>query len=220
MTAQRPRAIFFDVGGTLIQPYPSVGAVYASVAHRHGIDRTPDEMDRAFRRVWSEMKRPGLTVSRKEWWRELVFRVLGQDNARCFEDLYNAFAEPDAWQIFSDVEETLRQARARGLHVGVISNWDDRLRGLLEKLGLAAYFDSMTISCEVGVEKPASAIFQAALRTAGVTADNAAHVGDSYEDDVRGAEAVGMRAVLVDRGPEDKNGIRDLREIWTNLDWR
>ncbi len=78
--------------------------------------------------------------------------------------------------------------------------------------------NSLAISCEVGVEKPDAEIFLTALRAAGVSAADAIHVGDCYEEDVRGAEAVGMRAVLVDRNPEASSGIRDLREIWTELD--
>lgn len=212
------RAIFFDVGGTLIRPHPSVGAVYASVARRHGIERTADEMEGAFRQSWAALKRPGLTVSRKEWWRELVFRVLGQENEACFEELYGAFARPDVWQVFPEVEDTLREARTRGLHVGVLSNWDERLRGLLDGLGLARHFDSMTVSCEVGVEKPAAEIFLAALRAAAIGAERAVHVGDSYEEDVRGAEAVGMSAVLVDRQGRRGDGIRDLWDVWPKCD--
>jgi putative hydrolase of the HAD superfamily len=219
VSRKRRRAIFFDAGGTLLRPYPSVGAVYASVAWRHGIHRTADEMEGAFRQTWAALKRrPGLTVSRKEWWRELVFRVLGQENEACFEELFEAFARPDVWQVFPDVEGTLREARVRGLHVGVLSNWDNRLRKLLDGLGLAQHFDSMTISCEVGVEKPNGEIFLAALRAAGVTASEAVHVGDSYEDDLRGAEAVGMDAVLLDRQGRGADGIRDLRDLWVRLE--
>lgn len=218
MSGDGGRAIFFDVGGTLIRPHPSVGAVYAEVARRYGINRSADEMEGAFRRCWAELKRPGLTVSRKEWWRELVFRVLGQENESCFEELFEAFARPNAWRVFPDVEDTVREARARGLHVGVLSNWDERLRALLEGLGLARHFDSLTISCEVGAEKPAAEIFLAALRAAGVTASRAVHVGDSYEEDARGAEAVGMTAVLVDREGQRADAVRDLRDIWSKCD--
>jgi putative hydrolase of the HAD superfamily len=212
------RALFFDVGGTLLHPFPSVGAVYASIAGRHGITTTADAMERAFRQSWAVLRRPGLTVSRKEWWRELVFRTLGQVNQACFEELFNAFARPDVWRKFPDAEETLREARARGLHVGVVSNWDERLRPLLDAMGLACCFDSMTISCEVGAEKPSAEIFLAALRSAGVTAKEAVHVGDSHDQDVRGAEAVGMRAILLDRRGAGATGLRDLRNVWTTLD--
>jgi putative hydrolase of the HAD superfamily len=218
VSRERLRAVFFDAGGTLVRPHPSVGAVYAAVASRHGIHRTADEMEGAFRQSWTALKRPGLTVSRKEWWRELVFRVLGEKNEACFEELFETFAGPEVWQVFPDVEDTLREARARGLHVGILSNWDDRLRKLLDELGLARRFDSMTISCEVGVEKPNAEIFQAALRAASVTASQAVHVGDCYEEDLGGAENVGMSAILVDRLGQSATGLRDLRDLWVRLE--
>jgi putative hydrolase of the HAD superfamily len=209
------RAFFFDVGGTLIEPWPSVGAIYAAAAHRHGLTGTAEQMERAFRESWMALKRPGLTVSRKEWWRELVFRTLGQKNEECFAELFVLFSRAGAWRVFPDVEETLREVRAHGVHIGIISNWDERLRPLLQDVNLAAWFDSVTISCEVGVEKPDAAIFQAALRVSGIPAAETVHIGDSYDEDIRGAEAVGMRAVLINRkGGDNASGypcIRDLR---------
>jgi REG-2-like HAD superfamily hydrolase len=212
------RALFFDVGGTLLRPWPSVGTVYASVANRHGMTATTEGLERAFRESWAALKRPGLTVSRKDWWREVVFRTLGRENQACFEELYEIFAHAGAWQIFPDVEDTLREARARGLHVGVISNWDERLRPLLNEIGLTRYFDSMTISCEVGTEKPEARIFQAALHAVGIVASQAVHVGDSAEADVGGAEAVGMTACLLSRSGGGGVGLRDLQELWAKLD--
>jgi putative hydrolase of the HAD superfamily len=211
------RALFFDVGGTLIQPYPSVGAVYATVARRHGINTTADEMERAFRESWAALKGPGLTVSRKDWWRELVFRTIGQENVACFEELYETFASPTAWEVFPDVKDTLREARARGLHVGIVSNWDERLRPLLERIGLAHYFHSITVSCEAGAEKPQAEIFLSALDAAHVIPAEAAHLGDNQNEDVRGAEAVGMRALLLDRSGADAAALRSLSELWPRI---
>ena len=212
------RALFFDVGGTLLRPYPSVGEVYASVASRHGIAAPADELEKAFRQSWAALKRPGQTSSSKDWWRQVVFHTLGQENEACFEELFQAFGSPAAWQTFPDAESTLREARTRGLHVGVISNWDERLRPLLEVMGLTNYFDSITISCEVGAEKPSAEIFLAALQAANVYADEAIHIGDSYDDDVRGADAVGMRAMLVSRQGGEAGSLRELGDVWATLD--
>jgi len=214
----RVRAVFFDVGGTLIHPWPSVGDIYAGVARRHGLTASPQQMETAFRKSWAALKRPGLTVSRKDWWRELVYRVLGQEHEACFEELFERFARAEAWRIYPDVEETLRDARARGWHVGVITNWDERLRPLLGEIGLASRFDSLTVSCEIGVEKPGEAIFLAALQTAGVSASEAGHVGDSYLEDVRGAEAAGMRAVLVNRAGKNPSDGACVCALGESLD--
>jgi putative hydrolase of the HAD superfamily len=199
----------------LIEPWPSVGVIYAATARRHGLAGTAEQMERTFRDSWAALKHPGLTVSRKDWWRELVFRTLGQEDEECFAELFELFSRAEAWRVFPDVEETLRLARARGLHIGIISNWDERLRPLLERIGLAHWFDSMTISCEVGAEKPDERIFQAALLAAGASVNKALHIGDSFNEDVRGAEAIGMQAVLINRAGNNISRcacIGDLRE--------
>jgi len=212
------RAIFFDVGGTLIQPWPSVGEIYATVARRHSLFVEPADMESAFRESWAVLKNHPLTVSRKEWWRDVVFRTLGQDNEPCFEELYDIFAHFGAWKAYDDVEETLREARARNLHVGIISNWDQRLRHLLLEMELDQYFDSITVSCEVGVEKPGHAIFHEALLKAKVEPEQAVHVGDSEIADVEGAVAAGMRGFLLKRAGQGNTALRDLRDVWKRID--
>lgn len=209
----RVRAVFFDVGGTLIHPWPSVGEIYAAAAGRHGIGITAEQAEHAFRESWTALKRPALTVSRKDWWRELVYRTLGQDNEACFEELFERFARAEAWRIYPDVDDALREARNRGLHLGLITNWDERLRPLLREIGLAPRFDSLTVSCEIGVEKPSPAIFRAALAAARVKPAEALHVGDSYEEDVQGACAVGMRALLLNRGAKRTQNTPTLQRL-------
>ncbi len=207
------RAVFLDAGGTLLRPWPSVGAVYARVGARHGFHATEQDMQAAFHTAWKSLKaRPhqSLTTSDKTWWRRLVFETLdtfgvaGNEASRqaYFEELYEAFAHRDAWRLDPDAPGVIQELRGRGLHVGVISNWDARLRPLLGELDLAGSLDSITVSCEVKAEKPAMKVFHAALRKAGVNAPEALHVGDSYEEDVRGAQAAGMQAVLVGRSGE------------------
>jgi putative hydrolase of the HAD superfamily len=209
--------VFFDVGGTLLHPWPSVGEIYARIASRRGISRNAGELERSFRESWRALKTTGLTVSRKDWWRQLVLRTLGCENDACFEELYETFARPEAWRLYPDALDALREARSRGLHVGVISNWDSRLRPLLNAMGIAVLLDSITVSCEVGVEKPEAGIFQAALVVAHVPAREALHVGDSYDEDIAGAEAVGMQAVLVDRSGDavNQDGLVGLRVIFS-----
>jgi putative hydrolase of the HAD superfamily len=199
------RAVFFDVGGTLIQPWPSVGAVYARIGRQFGLPATEAGMEAAFRGAWASRRGTGgLTTSDPNWWRGLVSRVLaGQgmpEPPGYFEALYGAFVEAEAWRIFPEVPATLTELRARGVHVGVISNWDDRLRPLLANLGLSRYFDTITISCEVGAEKPAARVFAAALAAAGVPAGEALHVGDSEVEDGQGAAAAGLGVRIVKNG--------------------
>jgi putative hydrolase of the HAD superfamily len=133
-----------------------------------------------------------------------------------FPELYERFAQAGAWRVFEDVTPTLAVLRQRGLKLGVISNWDDRLRALLNSLKLADRFDGIVVSCEVGANKPAATIFEAAAQELGVPAPSILHVGDSFELDVLGARAAGLQAVQIARGAE---AVRDS-QIKSLLDLR
>ena len=124
-----------------------------------------------------------------------------------FEELYDRFACAEAWRLFPDAVPLLEELKKRGKIVGIVSNWDSRLFGICESLGLGSYLHFILASAVVGAAKPHPKIFQEALKRAGVTPEEALHVGDSLEDDVRGAQGVGIRAVFLDR-----NGKRPLHD--------
>jgi putative hydrolase of the HAD superfamily len=212
------QAVTFDVGGTLIKPWPSVGHVYAEVAARHGLKEvSPEVLNRRFAAAWRELK--NFNHSREEW-AALVDQTFGgaakkPPGETFFEDLYQRFGEPGAWHVFEDVAPTLDDLAARGINLGIISNWDERLRPLLEQLGLARYFETITISCEVGFTKPSPVIFEHTAKKLGLAPQLILHVGDSLESDVAGAKSSGFAALLIDRnGDETQAGrIRSLREL-------
>lgn len=117
---------------------------------------------------------------------------------------------------FPDVVPALQAARAQGCRLGVLSNFSLLLPIILEDLALLDKFDLVVYSAESGVEKPDPAIFREALRQAGVPAARAAHIGDTYADDVAGARAAGMNPILLDRAGQvvgcDCPVARDLLE--------
>lgn len=204
------KAFFFDAGGTLFQPYPSVGEIYAEVARRYGLAADPQTLETLFHTTWE--KRDGLASlagrsGQKEervWWRSLVHEVFSQLGAienfeAFFDELYDRFARPEAWRLFPDTLPLLQELKKRGKVLGVVSNWDSRLFGLCEGLGLRPYFDFILASAVVGCAKPNPKIFQEALKQARVLPEEALHVGDSLEDDVGGAREAGIQAVFLDR---------------------
>lgn len=205
MAVARPAAITFDVGGTLIAPWPSVGHAYATVAARFGANRLdPGVLDRRFAEAW--MNRGEDFRYNRDAWAGLVARVFDGVSdvgakAGFFEALYEHFATAMPWRVFPDVLPTLTCLRANGIKLAVISNWDDRLRPLLSTLGLAHHFEAILVSAEEGVRKPDPALFVEAARRLGVDPKAAVHVGDSPREDAAGAQAAGMGAVLVDRLP-------------------
>jgi putative hydrolase of the HAD superfamily len=210
-------AVTFDAGGTLIEPWPSVGHVYAEVAARHGVKNASAELLQArFKAAWDA--RTNFNDTRADWEKlvDHAFHGLTDEPAGVtfFAELYERFAQPDVWRIYDDVLPTLDALAAR-VRLGVISNWDERLRILLKRLHLDGYFESIVVSCEAGACKPAAGIFEQAARAFGVPPETILHVGDSFEMDVQGAESAGFQAVQVLRGQTsaDSRVIASLREL-------
>lgn len=228
------QAVLFDAGGTLFRPFPSVGHYYSTVAAKHGCKVGEKEVEDAFRRVWSEHDGIGDLRSHsdekieKEFWRRIVTAVFKDFKGLrafdpFFDELHDLFAEPRVWKLYPEVEEVLGALKERKFILGMVSNWDSRLLKLCEGLGIDRYFDFKVISAVFGAAKPNPKIFEEALKKAGVPADAAVHIGDSLEDDVRGAHLAGIKAIWLDRSGRHatlaKNHqdfvtvVRDLKEL-------
>jgi putative hydrolase of the HAD superfamily len=209
------RAVFFDAAGTLFTSRIPVAASYAAIARRHGVEADERRVREGFMRAFHGA--PGLAFGpalapaelrhrEREWWRAVVratFEGLGQfDNFEAwFDELFAYFADPAHWVAFAEVPELLADLRARGLTLGVVSNFDHRLYRILEGLELAGYFDSITISSEAGYAKPSPEIFRAAMRRHAIDPAVTIHVGDTEAHDVAGARAAGIAPVLVEHRP-------------------
>jgi putative hydrolase of the HAD superfamily len=212
------KAVTFDVGNTLIATYPSVGHIYAEIALRHGLrDVTPELLEARFRAIW-----PGrlhLTETRSGWAQlvDQVFDGLAESppSRTFFPEMYQRFAQASAWRIFDDVPPVLGKLAARGMRLAVISNWDERLRGLLEGLGLASHFETIVVSCEVGHAKPERVVFDEAARRLGLPAHRILHIGDSVEMDFQGARAAGFHALEIRRSASEPgpHHMRSLLEL-------
>ncbi|MCL4179187.1 MAG: HAD-IA family hydrolase [Verrucomicrobia bacterium] len=195
------QAVTFDVGGTLIDPHPSVGHVYAEIAASFGgptLD--PHLLNHRFRAAWKAFPRQLHSAGD---WAELVDQVFDDlvhpaPSRSFFPRLYERFADPDAWKIHADVLPTLEALRRDGIRIAVLSNWDDRLRPLLQRLELARFFDPIIVSCEVGAAKPDPAIFRFAASALELPPGLILHVGDDPILDLAAGHA-GLQAVLIDR---------------------
>ena len=118
------------------------------------------------------------------------------------------------FQAFPDARPALEQLRSLGLRLVVVSNWDCSLPEWLEGAGIWPLVDGAISSASVGEPKPSPAVFRAALEIAGVEAGEALHVGDSLGNDVEGARAAGIRAVLLDRsGAPPPPGVETVRSL-------
>jgi putative hydrolase of the HAD superfamily len=114
---------------------------------------------------------------------------------------------------YPDALEALPRLRERGHRLVVVSNWDCSLPDWLGPTGLLDLVDGVITSAEAGAAKPDPAVFREALRLAGVDGAGAVHVGDSLENDVAGARALGIRAILVQREGEPPPGVEGVRAL-------
>jgi HAD superfamily hydrolase (TIGR01549 family) len=126
----------------------------------------------------------------------------------------------EMFELFGDVVACLTRLQAAGHQLAVVSNWDYSLSRVLETFGVRSYFSTVLASLEVGWEKPDSRIFEFALEMEGVSADQALHIGDNPVDDVQGAQAVGLRAILLDRTGASPGALRSLDELEEHPIWR
>jgi putative hydrolase of the HAD superfamily len=216
------RAILFDAAGTLFYLTKTVGDHYVYVAREVGLDLDAQELDRAFHAAWPQMpRRPAIDGPRenddKGWWRELVDRVLDQvapslselDRDNFFEIAYEHFAEAGVWELYPEVLDVLKQLRQR-LQLAVISNFDGRLRLVLQNLGVSKYFTHVFISSELGADKPDAKIYRRALNVMRLDADTVLHVGDDPERDWKAAKEASLLVFQLDR---PRNSLRDLLTI-------
>jgi putative hydrolase of the HAD superfamily len=211
--APRIDAVLFDAAGTLIELREPVGETYARFARDHGVDLPAWRIDDAFRRIFAQappLVFPGadgdaLADHERGWWRDVVRSTfLATDSTARFDDfdaffdaLYSEFSRPGCWHTRPGCESMLEALRRRGLGLGVVSNFDRRLHGLLVGLGLSERIDAVVLPSDAGAQKPAAAIFELALARLGVAAAATVFVGDSDAEDIRGARSAGMRAVDV-----------------------
>lgn len=218
-----PRLVGLDAGGTLFEVAEPVGETYARLARAAGFAVDASDMGEGFRRSFAAspplacpagFAGPLLDFERG-WWRDVVDASLahalggapsparGADRARFFDAAFAHYARPEAWRLYPEVRDVLGDLAARGLTLVVVSNFDRRLHGLLDGLGIAGAFATAVASSEAGAVKPDPAIFARVLaRIPGVLPGQCVHVGDSAREDAGGALAAGWRAVWLDRASD------------------
>lgn len=215
-------AVTFDVTYTLLH-VPGLGAIYAEVLCRHGVEIDAEAAERLFATVWQELAcsaDPGRDrfsahpEGERGWWRRLLERMCELRGAPppsrfAAAELFHRFGTAEAYEVYPEVPGSLTKLRQEGLRLGVISNWDHRLPGVLEAVGLARFFDAVVYSSKAGVEKPDNRIFHQASTELGVEPGIMLHVGDGRLEDVEGAVAAGLRALHIARN----SGGGDLADL-------
>jgi FMN phosphatase YigB (HAD superfamily) len=233
MAASKGRydAVTLDMGFTLVNLDSGYDRMLLTMARDAGHDLTLDDIRAAQHVFWQEFTVEDATrtweptiANDAAFGQEIDRRIcekLGITDALLLAELRRRaqimFRDPATCTVFPEVFETLTALRRMVPRLGILSNWGWHLPELCEQLGLASYFDFIVVSARVGCSKPNPCIFRAMLRQAGTTPERTLHVGDSLSADVRGAEAVGITGVLVDRAGTAAAGdhlvVRDLTEV-------
>ncbi len=209
----------FDVDFTLARPGPDLGPEgYERLGARYGLTLDPARYDDARRAALVDLKRHPELDHDEEIWIRFTQRIIeGMGGAG---DTYAAACEMEAawahahhFELYEDAIPTLGALRDRGLKLGLLSNSARDLDEFVGHHGLSV--DAVLTSRAHGKTKPHETIFRRMLELLGVVAGDAVMVGDTIEDDVEGATAVGMRAVLVDREGRygERDSIADLRAL-------
>jgi len=218
------KAIFFDAVGTLFRLTKTVGNHYAYVGRQVGLNLDARSLERAFHTAWKQMpQRAAIDRPRenddKGWWRGLVYLVLDQitpslsefDRDNFFEIAYEHFAEAGVWELYPEVPGILEQSQPR-FQLAVVSNFDGRLRLILQHLGISKFFPNVFVSSELGADKPDPEIYRRALRLMKLKPNEALHVGNDPKRDWEAASVAGLPIFRLER---PRNSLRDLLTILT-----
>ena len=214
------RAVVFDVDFTLARPGPDLGPEgYRVLGLRYGLDLDPARYEEARIAAFAEVKRHPELDHDEEIWVLFTERIIVGMGGR--GDTYAAAVEMERrwahsvhFELYDDALPALEEVRGRGLKVGLLSNSSRTLEEFVLHHGLTA--DAVLTSGAHGKTKPHESIFRALLGRLEVEPDQAVMVGDTLHEDVEGALAVGMRAVLLDREgrhPDVPNRLVDLRGL-------
>lgn len=212
------RAVFFDAADTLISSRHGFGTIYSRVTANYNMRIPAAIFEQELGRALGTLEIPLRTSPDIEYrrWEEVSRKIAESLPGDLpfkpwFNALYRAFAESSAWEPLPGAADTLAALHGQSISTGCISNWDDRLPGVLHGLGLMRDLDHVLVAPHVGWRKPAAEIFRAACTAAQVAPHEALHVGDSASEDVAGARAAGMHAARFD--PADPTAVRRLLDL-------
>lgn len=210
------KAVFLDIGGTILANGEPPHQVYQDILHQHGypgtLDQTKQWLDEARTEARATPFGPSadFTISddrQKAYRGRMVESFLDRagverDFDACYEEIHRSWIGTRIFHLYPDAAKALAELKNAGLIVGAVSNWESRLDRLLSSHGILQFFDFVLASEAQGYSKPSRRLYELALERAGVRAEEALHVGDSEEEDLKAAESTGIRAVYIQRRPD------------------
>lgn len=228
--------VFFDAGGTILDPHPSFAELFALTCRTRGFEVDAEEVravqDRLAPHLVELLEEAGLDegptqseeASRAFWTftYERFLAELGITDPSMVEELYRTFSSTSSYRLYDDVKPAFDRLHRQGYRLGLISNFDRWLETMLVEMEIGHLFDTAVISGLEGVEKPSPDIYRLAVERARVDPAHAIHIGDSPAMDMEPASEVGITPVLLDRAgryPESPYArIEDLEGLFPLLE--
>lgn len=194
------KALLVDAVGTLVVPSQPMAQIYREIGEKYGVKYSEAEiLDRyrwAYGQPWLRSRLRYVDDGRP-FWQFIVSSSTGCSDSQYFEELYQYYTTDKAWQLVDpDAEKVFTALREAGVKTAVVSNFDTRLRSVLQALNCHNWFDVLAVSAEVAAEKPNPTIFLKACESLGVNPEDAVHVGDDRRNDIWGARDAGCDAWL------------------------
>ncbi|XP_076664852.1 rhythmically expressed gene 2 protein [Andrena cerasifolii] len=239
----RPRLITFDVTGTLLMT--KLEEHYVAIGSQHGLSVDPRKLARSFKHNFHRLSKEHPVYGKhtgigwENWWRQIVHNVFKDQHDyisdatldKVATSLIECYGTSTCWHKYPGTIELLEYLRKRGLILGVISNFDERLEAVLVDTRIRFYFSFVLTSYEFGVEKPDTSIFGEALRltkerhSIDITPQEAIHIGDSFSHDYVGAKNAKWNALLIKRDNDapskkevpNENVFKNLRDLRIHL---
>uniref|UniRef100_T1IUQ4 Uncharacterized protein n=1 Tax=Strigamia maritima TaxID=126957 RepID=T1IUQ4_STRMM len=207
------KLVTFDVTNTLLKFTIPPVQQYASAAKQYKISFKEDKLPAAFKSQWKKLNQQhpnfGASTGLKssKWWMEFVKGTFREADCKAKEiQLYrlgdyliNLFKSKSCWEVVSGSDEVLKRLKQQNIKLGIISNFDERLDGILKEVELHHYFDFVICSYMAKCAKPDSKIFDLALKQVdlGIIASEAIHVGNDLQLDYLAARNAGWNSLLV-----------------------
>ncbi|MBU0619379.1 HAD hydrolase-like protein [Patescibacteria group bacterium] len=216
---KKAKCVFFDAGYTLMALFPSREDIYTQIAFEYGFHLNASEIRLHFERMRGEYqevikKKRKFKLSNNEMekiWTERNTEVLRRSGipkqeARVIGNkiFCQIWGNPRLWRKYSFTDEFLTNLKAQGKILGIIDNWDQRLLGILKKLGLKKYFRFIILGGKVGIWKPDQRLFELALKKTKIAAEHTVYIGNNYITDYLGAGRAKITPILFDNQREFK----------------
>lgn len=217
MRVHLPKAVSFDLGGTLLYPDPPVGNAYATLLGEFGFHADGSKLNHRFKEAFHRHSRtprsPSQIRDSESLWRSIVQDTLAgvidlDENAfeDVFQHLYQAYTTARFWKLYDGIDFMLNTLCLK-IPCLAISNGDSRFDRVLQELGIRSRFHQVLYSAEYGMEKPDSGLFHEACRQLNIQPLDLLHVGDSLYHDQKGARSADCQFFWLDH---QHNSIHDF----------